>query len=333
MKSKRRNTINTIIKLCIAAGLIWAIYRQVFARKDADELWQALVSHFEFPNLLWLCLVLCLVPVNIAFEALKFGKLVKAFSTLSFWRLFQSIMAGNTIAIFTPNRVGEYGGRVLFVPPEHNWKAVIATMVGSLAQLLVLLSMGLLGALWFSINVLELDRMVLALGLCLGSLLIGLLIFAFFNVDLLVPLIQRIPGIQRFNRYLKHLLVLKRYSKQELSEVLLMAFLRYLTYSLQYYFLLKFYAIPVPLAIGLSGVATIFFVQASIPLPPVLGLLARGEIALFIWGMFGTSEVDILAATFTLFVINIALPALIGMGFIVQTNVLKTLGYENTVEK
>ena len=72
-----------------------------------------------------------------------------------------------------------------------------------------------------------------------------------------------------------------------------------------------------------------FFVQASIPLPPVMGLLARGEIALFIWGFFSEDQVAILAATFTLFVINIAIPALFGMAFIVQANILKSLGYED----
>ena len=45
----------------------------------------------------------------------------------------------------------------------------------------------------------------------------------------------------------------------------LMRFLRYMTYSIQYYFLLKFYGIHPPLLLGLAGIATIFFVQASIP--------------------------------------------------------------------
>lgn len=316
--------------MSIAAFLAWAIYRQVFARKDASEMWQALVEHFQFPNLLYLLLVVLLSPVNIAFEAKKFQQLIHQFAPLSFWRTFKSVLAGVTIAIFTPNRVGEYGGRVLFVDAEHNWKTVIATMVGSLAQLLVLLSVGLVSTAYFASQMLKPEPLVVALLLSLGGLLVGLLIFGFFNIDLIIPLAKRVPGIYRFQKYFKHLLVLKEYTRPELKRALLFAFLRYLTYSLQYYFLLKFYAISAPFFIAMTGIATIFFVQASIPLPPLMGLLARGEIALFVWGMFSSNEVDILAATFSLFVINIAIPALLGMGFIVQVNVLKSLGYENS---
>lgn len=333
MKRSAKKILNLVIKLLIAGLLCWAIYRQVFARKDADELWQALVAHYQFPNLLWMLAVLLLAPVNLAFESLKFRQLIRQFAPLSFWRTFKSILAGTTIAIFTPNRVGEYGGRLLFVESEHNWKTVIATMVGSLAQLLALLSFGLFGSVWFASQMLSPEPAILALMVSLGGLLIGLLVFAFFNIDLLVPLAKRIPGIYRFQKHFKHLLVLKNYTRAELRRALFFAMLRYFTYSLQYYFLLKFYAIPAPFIIGMAGIATIFFVQASIPLPPLMGLLARGEIALFVWGMFSQNEVDILAATFSLFVINIAVPALLGMGFIVQINILKTLGYENSKQQ
>jgi hypothetical protein len=72
----------------------------------------------------------------------------------------------------------------------------------------------------------------------------------------------------------------------------------------------------------MAGIATIFLVQASVPLPPAMGLLARSEIALFVWGFFTQDHVDILAATFSLFVINIAVPALLGLVFIVQVNII-----------
>jgi hypothetical protein len=238
-------------------------------------------------------------------------------------------LGGVTVAIFTPNRVGEYGGRILFLPPEHNWKTVIATMVGSLSQLLVLLSAGLLGITWFSARYLETKPYALPLMLCLGAAFITLLVFLFFNIDVVVPLAKRIPYIHKFKRYLRHLTVLQNYNRAELSGALGYAFLRYLTYCIQYFLLLRFYDIPVGWVPGMAGIASIFFVQASIPLPPVTGLMVRGEIALFTWGLFSDDQLSILAATFSLFVINIAVPALLGLVFIVQTNILKSLGYEN----
>ncbi len=325
----KKKLLNLVIKVLIAGLLAWAIYQQVFARKNAIELWQNLLERFSYPNLFWFLLVFLMAPINVAFEALKWKELIRPFSNLGFGQIFKAVLSGITVAIFTPNRVGEYGGRILFVPAEHNWKAVIATLVGSLAQLLVLLSIGLLGLLWFSSQFIDMELYMLSVVASLGLVLIGGMFFCFFNIDLLIPFVKRIPYIHHFQRYFKHLLVLRNYSGKELRTALGFAFFRYLTYSLQYYFLLKFYGIPAPFFLGLAGIATIFFVQASIPLPPVMGLLARGEIALYIWGFFSNDQLGILAATFTLFVINIAAPALLGMVFIVQANILKSLGYEN----
>jgi Lysylphosphatidylglycerol synthase TM region len=329
MRRRWRKWLNPAIKLLISGLLGWALYRQVFAEENASELWQTFVAHFSGPNMGWLILAVALVPLNLSFEALKFRQLIHHFTNPPFLTIFRAILGGVTVAIFTPNRVGEYGGRILFLPPEHNWKAVIATMVGSLSQLLVLLLAGLLGITWFSARYLDTEPYALPLMLCLGAAFIGLLAFIFFNIDVVVPLAKRIPYIHKFRRYLRHLKVLQNYSRAELSGALGYAFLRYLTYCTQYFLLLRFYDIPVGWLPGMAGIAAIFFVQASIPLPPVTGLMVRGEIALFTWGIFSGDQLSILAATFSLFVINIAVPALLGLVLIVQTNILKSLGYEN----
>ena len=309
--------------------LAWAIYRQVFARENAPDLWQAFLLHFSYPNLWWLLAVVLMAPLNLALEALKWQQLIRSFSKLGFWKIFQAILAGTTIAIFTPNRVGEYGGRILYIEKGKGWEAVIATMVGSLSQLLVLLSLGLLGAVYFSWQFLEPEPYIMPVVLCLGLAFVALLLFTYFNIDVVVTLAKRVPYIEKLKKWLRHLAVLKHYHSRELGGALGYALLRYLTYSTQYYLLLQFYGVPAPWLAGMAGIATIFFVQASVPLPPVMGLLARGEIALYVWGFFSKDQADILAATFTLFVINIAVPALLGLGCIVQMNILKSIGYEN----
>ena len=330
MSNKKR--LEYAIKVLIGGLLAWAIYRQVFARENAAALWAGLIGRFVSPHYYWLLVVVLLAPVNVALESLKWQGLIRSFSPLGFGRVFKAVLSGITIAIFTPNRVGEYGGRILYVAPENNWKAIIATLVGSLAQLLVILSAGLVGLVVFSSHFLQTELNVLPLLVSLTTVVLAGMYFCFFNIDLLIPIVKRIPFIHLLRRYFKHLLVLKHYGRGELWEALALSFLRYLTYSLQYYFLLKFYGIPASLLPGLAGIATIFFIQASLPLPPLMGLLARGEIALFVWGFFSADQVGILAATFTLFVINIAVPALLGMAFIAQANILQSFGYDKNDE-
>lgn len=325
--------MNWSIKLLVLVLLAWTIYQQVFAKENAAEIWLAFRVHFHTANLHWLVLNFLLIPVNWALEALKWQQLIRSFSQYQFWRIFQAILAGVTVGIFTPNRVGEYGGRVLLVEPEHNWKAVVTTMVGSFAQLLVLLSFGLIGLIYFAHTYLALQQVILYLLFFLGFSLIALMLFCFYNIDLLVPLAKRIPYVHLFKKYLVHLRVLMNYEAKALSIALVYSVLRYLTYSTQYYLMLRFFGIAIDPLTAYAGIGTIYLIQSSIPLPPLIDLLARGEVALFVWGQFSSDEIAILGSTFTLFIFNLIVPAIIGAIFILRINVLKSLGYDNVKPK
>jgi hypothetical protein len=152
--------------------------------------------------------------------------------------------------------------------------------------------------------------------------------FGFYNIELVIPVVKKIPQVERFKRFLKHFVVLKNYDSKTLSQALGFAFLRYSVYTIQYLLLLHFFGINVSLIDGISGIATIFILQTSIPLPPLLGLAVRSEIAILVWGVFSSNELSILAATFILWILNLIIPALFGMVFIANINVLKSLGYD-----
>lgn len=328
-KILRNRIVNIAIKTIIILLLVWAIYAQVFQKEDAGLLWQNFLNHFHQENIPWLIAVIILVPINWGFETLKWQILIKTFLKQSFLKSYKAILGGITISIFTPNRIGEYGGRILFVEAKYNWKAIVATLVGSLGQLLVLLSTGLIGTLYFVYTYVGEELYILQIIFFLGIALVGIMVFGFFNIDLVVNVISRIPQSYKLRRYIRHVNVLRKYSNKDLAHSLLYAFLRYMTYSIQYYLMLKFFGIDVAFFAAITGIATIFFLQTSVPLPPVMGLLTRGQIALYVWGFFTNTNADILGASFGLFIINLVIPALLGMILIVKINVLKTLGYEN----
>jgi hypothetical protein len=80
----------------------------------------------------------------------------------------------------------------------------------------------------------------------------------------------------------------------------------------------------------LGGVAVIFLVQTSIPLPPLVDLVARNEVGLTLWAGFGVNELSVVAGGLTIWIINLAFPALIGLLAIATVNVLRTFGYDKT---
>ena len=322
----KNKTINFFIKLAVVALLAWVIHKNVFGKQDIEQIWSLFIDNVKEQNILWLVFAIVLMPVNWIFETLKWRVLIEGVEKMSFRKSFAAIIAGVTLSIFTPNRIGEYGGRVLFVKPENNWKSVIATLVGSFSQLLVILSMGMLGFAYFVGNYFDVEIHLLQGVIFIMVALIGLMLFGFYNIDILIPIFKKIPHIYKLKRFYKHIVVLRNYDSKTLSKALGFAFLRYSVYTVQYLLLLYFFGINITLIDGLAGIATIFILQTSIPLPPLVGLIMRSEIAILVWGVFSSNELSILASTFVLWILNLIIPALFGAVFIANINVLKSLG-------
>ena len=264
------------------------------------------------------------MPLNWGLETLKWQKLVRKLENISFFNAYKAILAGITLSLFTPNRIGEYGGRILWIQSKK-WKAIIATLVGSFSQLVILLSLGLLGMIAFIHLHRPIDQF-LFYTICFCSLiLIALLLLCYFNISLIIPVFNKIPFLRK---RIKPFEVLANYESAELSEVLVYSCFRYLVYSLQYYFLLRFFGLEIHLVSAFICIALIFLIQTSIPLPPVLDLLVRGEIALNVWGVYSLNELSILSATFSLWIINLVIPSLIGFLFFIGLNLNKSLGIQ-----
>lgn len=321
---RKRRQLNLLIKLVLLSLLAWALYVQVVAKENISEIWTTFQAELKNGEVGLLILTFLLMPVNWSLETIKWQRLVRTIEVVPFFRAFKGILAGITLSIFTPNRVGEYGGRILVVKPENKIPTVVASLVGSFSQLTTLLVMGLAGMSYFMYKKIEPDALVM-FGTSISALLLsGMLIFFYLNVDLVIPLVKKIPYIRRF---VKHLTVLQSYDAKTLLLVLLLSICRYLVYSFQYYLILMFFGIEVPLLLGLASIALIFFIQTSVPLPPIYGLAIRGNVALKIWGYFTVNTLGILSSTFGLWFINVIFPALIGMVFISSVNIMKSFGY------
>ena len=276
----------------------------------------------------WLVSCCILMPLNWAAETMKWSFLVKRVQHITFWQAYRAVFAGVTSSLFLPNRVGDFGGRILFLKSKNAVKVVLSTFVGSWAQQLILIAFGFLGFAYFLVTLWQVERIFLDSILFLGVGFVIILLLMFLNLEMVVPVFRKIRLLYKFPRLIKSVNMLRQYTREELLQTLLWAFIRYIIYTIQYFLILRFFGIDVDILRGVSCIATIYLLQTSIPLPPIVGLLARGEIALKIWGIFSANELSILAATFTLWVINLIIPALIGLVFILQLNVLKLLGYE-----
>lgn len=255
--------------------------------------------------------VLILMLINWSIESFKWQKLLHPIEKHKFLKALKGVLAGVSVSIFTPNRVGEFGGRLFFLEPKHRVSGIAATLTGNLSQLLITLSVGFLGIYPFTrliqgeqsfpINFTLLFVFAIVV-ICMG-------LFVYFNVDKLEPWFQKLNWWQKAG---ETLYFFKSYNKQLLWQLFLLSFLRYLVFAFQFYLLLLVFGIELSFWISLVSISQIYLVMTLIPTFALTEIGVRGSVALLILGCFSPFTTGIMAASVTLWIINLAIPALAG---------------------
>ena len=93
--------------------------------------------------------VMLLMVVNWSLEAIKWKISVKDIQQVSFLKALRAVLSGVSFSVSTPNRVGEYLGRVLYMDDGNRLKTISITIVGSISQLIITLLMGAIGLIVF----------------------------------------------------------------------------------------------------------------------------------------------------------------------------------------
>lgn len=251
---------------------------------------------------------LVLMLINWGLESRKWRLLVRGLEPVTIARSFIATIAGTAIGIITPNRVGEFAGRVLFLAPEHRIAGAFATVVGSIAQFVVTVALGMLGLIALTLSAAPDagDPMVSAwIGLC--ALVAAASLLLYFNPQLLRAAVARMPVLRRWEREAS---VLDRFSMPELRAVLLLSLARYGVFTAQFALLLQACA-GLPPDESLAAIPVAFLIGTLIPTVMVTELGVRGSVAL---ALFASSANDggIVLATTLLWLVNIALPAMAG---------------------
>ncbi len=315
------------VSVTILPGLV--LYYELQNRSDLSGILAAFMTQSMQADGWWLFMACLLIPFNWMLEVEKWRPFILRAETITRWQAMKAILAGTSFALFTPNRLGEYGGRLLFIKPENHWAAFVANVVGSAGQYLVLLSGGILGGIWFAGHFSGWDQSIRFQAFALACVVLSGSFYFYFNIRLIIPLVRSIPLPEKWSSWHKRLTILDSFSRRDLAEVLAWSALRYAIYSTQYFLLLQFFGIKTGILVGFAGIATIFLLQTIVPLPAIAGLFVRGNLALFVWSSYCSNDVSILATTFVLWIINLILPALIGTFSLFHVNITKTLGYDD----
>jgi hypothetical protein len=251
--------------------------------------------------------VLALMLVNWGLEAWKWRMLVRPLQPLGYIRACAGTLAGTTIGLITPNRVGEFAGRVLFLEPEHRIEGSFATVLGSIAQFVVTLFMGGSAVLlecyflrYHGVEALAWDVLVWS-----TLLIAGTAVVLFFHPVTFARIVGAIPWLRRFEPESK---VLERFDRTTLQRVFALSSLRYGVFTLQFAVLVHVLA-GVPMGQALAAVPLIFLVTTLVPTTALTELGVRSTVAA---AFIPADPAAVVLATASIWVINIVLPALAG---------------------
>ena len=309
----------------LAAWLFYSLYQQVKIQPDIDASF-ALIKALPFGANAWkFWLVILFVFVNWGLEARKWQLLMKTLQPLSFFTAFKSVLCGVTLSLNTPNRIGEYGGRILFVHEGNRLKAITLSIAGGMAQLIITMLMGCLGLTYLlftmdaSGNLMGISVFwirIFLYGSIFGTIIF---IFFFFRLGWLIRLLEKLPYV---NRFLKYINVLETFDAKILLRLLSISFFRYIVFVLQYIFMLQLLQVEQNVWSGLWVITVMFWILAIIPSFAIAELGIRGTIAKTLFS-YSSNTIGILTATFGIWFVNLFIPALIGSLLILGIKIKK----------
>ena len=264
--------------------------------------------------------------LNWGLEAFKWQLLLNPLERLSFTNAFKSVLAGCSITMLTPNRVGEYGGRILYVKEENRLNAIPLTILGSVSQLFITVLMGTLGLIYlkyFSQDAQlfnSLPAYTEDILLYISASAAFFLILIYLRVGLLVRLLKNIKWLKKIAA---HIILLNTFSRKQLLRILFLSFLRYMVFILQFIILLQIMQVQISFFTCFRSLTVFYLVMAVAPTIGFTELPLRAAASLEILQIYSNNLIGIQAASLGIWIINLVIPAIIGSLLIFGIKILK----------
>ncbi len=309
---KRKGTypawLSVAFKLGLGVLFFSFIYLELSREAELTERWALLRYRWQGDDIYLLFLALALIPFSIGLEAKKYQTLMGPVLTIKPFLSIRAICTGLTVSLFTPNRIGEFAGRILYLPGRFRVAGIFATFIGSLAQYVVY---WLAAVMAIYIGAADLPwlapfRTVLLL---FGGSGVLLLLFFYFGSSRLLYWLRRKKWKAPFMRFL---VISGRYPARVLLKVLLIAALRFFLFNLQLYILMLFVGFPIDHHKAVALLPLLFIAQTIVPSFVLTDLGVRGGLALFLFEPWAGSALLALLPSYMLWFMNIIFPSFLG---------------------
>ena len=306
--------------------LSYSIYNQVKHQPDLETSWIKIKQSLQSSEIWDLAIVIFLMIINWSIEALKWKISIQKVQPISFSRSFRAILSGVSFSVSTPNRIGEYLGRILYMEEGNRLRVISLTIVSSMSQLIITLLAGSVSLFFTRKNieagdVLRGSDLFWLQALQYGTI-IALLILTglYFRLSLIVNLIDKLRNNRRYSWLIGSL---KDIDATLLIKLLSLSAIRYIVFVVQYFLLFRLFEVNTGWWQCFWAVSVIFLVLAIIPTFAIAELGLRGRVSLNLVGLFSSNSLGISMATATIWIINLVVPAIAGSLLILSVKIFK----------
>lgn len=230
MTTTAKKVVSLSLKALILGLASYFIYHQYMSKGDKLRDFELLISKIGRQEvIITLSAVVLMMFANWTLEALKWKYLTRTLANITLWQAIEGVFCGLTWAVITPNRFGEYGGRVMYLPPRRRIHGVFAMGVGAFAQNVITNVLGSLALMWFVFRFIPLN-IWLSAGFFVGTLIfVGIFLVLYFHIKWLVWLLVKIPFLKKQHRFFD---VIGRYKTNELLTVMYFSLARFTIFSI-----------------------------------------------------------------------------------------------------
>jgi hypothetical protein len=308
VKNKQR-LIGTLVLICSYSYIIYRLSQY------------NIVDDFRSLNLnqglfLLISTQIGLSTINLVTESIKWRVLLKPIQYITTSTSFKMVLSGFSSGIFTPGKIGEPIGRIVFLPHKIWAKASVLNYFGGFLQNIVIASFGIVIIAYFSfIGITEFQNILIY------SIVALVLIFTLFlSIWLFKNYFRRLINYFKWKEDLKSLLnELTNIGLSKLATILGLSLLRYFIYSCQ---LILFFAFFYSSSLTINTILLVpvyFFCITMVPSFLLADLGIRNSVALLLFSSTCLNQSGIILSVSILWVLNQAIPALIGSYFMLKT--------------
>ena len=313
----RKKTLILLIKIIVVIAAYMFTIHKIVNSSDLEKI-PEIIKTFGLQEFIILISVFLLMVLNWTVETIKWMNVLPLDTRINFKNSFKAVFSGITLGSVTPNRIGEFGGRVVFLKSDKRKKAVAYTLLADLSQFITTIY---IGSISFSIIgykvLLDYSSSILP-GLVLisfGILSLSFGLVFYFYPKLFLKLIIRYRILKKYHKKIEEICMIE---KNKLWQTLAMSNFRFIIFILQFFLVINILGLNISFIHTFLAVSNIYLASTLIPNIAAGELGIRSSFAIIFLGYYSDSLSIIVLASLVVYIINLAIPALLGGMFLLN---------------